>query len=65
MEAWRPNTETLYYLYMHIDPIGRPYTKIYIKKFLKNENNCKKNKFDCKTTNLIAKTSKLFTKTTN
>ena len=27
---WRPNTETPYYLYMYIKPIGRPYTKIYI-----------------------------------
>ena len=30
---WRPNTETSYYLYMYIDPIGRPCTKIlYIYK---------------------------------
>ena len=25
---WKPNTETPYYLYMYIDLIGRPYTKI-------------------------------------
>ena len=42
---WRPNTENPYYLYMYIDPIGRPYTKImYIYKSF------------CKT-NLIAKTT--------
>ena len=37
--SWRPNTETPCYLYMCIDPIARPYTKIlytvYIKVFAK------------------------------
>ena len=33
---WRPNIETPYYLYMYINPIGRPYAKIlYIKVFAK------------------------------
>ena len=55
---WRPNTETPYYLYMYIDPIRRPCTKIlYIyKSFCKTKLIAKKNEFDCKNNELDRKT---------
>ena len=62
-KLWRSNTETPYYLYMYIDPIGRPYTKIYIQKLLQNEIDCKKNKFDCKKSNFDCKNNELDRKT--
>ena len=46
---WRPSTATPYYIYMYIDPIGWPYTKIYIYiKVLAKQNWLQKNEFDCK-----------------
>ena len=54
---WRPNTETPYYLYMYIDLIRRPYTKIYMyKSFCKTKLIAKKNEFDCKNNELDRKT---------
>ena len=47
----RPNTETLYdlYIYIYVDPIKRPYTKIFVLKFLQNGIDCKNNELDRKT----------------